>query len=65
MQDKFGREDDETAVATLLRAPLSASPSSSGASSSLLEDGSLLNPEVVFMLTFLKELSNVMKNKYL
>ncbi|KAL3982318.1 Zinc finger C4 type (two domains) family protein [Acanthocheilonema viteae] len=44
-ENKFGREDDETAVAALLRAPLSASPSSSGASSSLLEDGSLLNPE--------------------
>ncbi|VDK67539.1 unnamed protein product [Onchocerca ochengi] len=44
-EDKFGREDDEAAVAALLRAPLSASPSSSGASSSLLEDGSLLNSE--------------------
>ncbi|KAM3726063.1 Nuclear hormone receptor [Dirofilaria immitis] len=43
--DKFSREDDETAVVALLRAPLSASPSSSGASSSLLEDGSLLNSE--------------------
>ncbi|VDM14272.1 unnamed protein product [Wuchereria bancrofti] len=44
-EDKFGREDDETTVAAFLGAPLSTSPSSSGASSSLLEDGSLLNSE--------------------
>uniref|UniRef100_A0A915PVG4 Uncharacterized protein n=1 Tax=Setaria digitata TaxID=48799 RepID=A0A915PVG4_9BILA len=44
-EDKFGKEDEESTVSTILRVPLSASPSSSGASSSLLEDGSLLNPE--------------------
>lgn len=60
IQEKFGREDDETTEA-LLRAPLSASPSSSGASSSLLEDGSLLNPEVIFMFIFPKKLSNLMR----
>lgn len=46
-QDKFVGDDDETAVSSLLRAPLSASPSSSGASSSLLEEANLLNPEVI------------------
>ncbi|VDN03767.1 unnamed protein product [Thelazia callipaeda] len=43
-EDKYGKEDEENTVSALLRPPLSASPSSSGASS-LLEDTCLLNSE--------------------
>ncbi|VDN17717.1 unnamed protein product [Gongylonema pulchrum] len=45
LQDKFAGEDEQGAVTTILHAPLSASPFSSGASSSLLEEGTLLNSE--------------------